>query len=166
MTRERDPFRLPLAGLEIAPLAALLALPLPGRPASPPASRLLVESGLGALVVVGVYQALLSGLRCEALVRRGAMDRSTQLRTVMVSACLAMRDGAALGLVLSVLLLVLPWLAVPLGLVGALGLGRASIDVAHAFWDGLSPSQRRELHQAAFRAGVSLNRLLAGAASA
>ena len=164
MTRERDPYRLPLAGLEIAPLAGLISLPLPARPASPPASRLMLESGLGALLVYGVYQALLTALRCEALVRRGEMDRATQLRAVLESALSAMRDGAAIGLALSVLLVVLPWLSIPLGLVGALGLGRASLDLVHAFWDGLSPLQRSELHQAAYAAGVSLNRLLSGRA--
>jgi len=57
---------------------------------------------------------------------------------------------------------VLPWLSLPLGILSVLGVGRASLDLAHAFWDGLSSQQRAELHQAAYRAGVNLNRLLGG----
>ena len=166
MGRERDPFQLPRAGLEMAPLAGLLSIRLPGRTAAMGPGRVLAESSLGAVVVYGVYQALLTALRCEALVRRGEMDRSAQWGLVLHSAWAAMRDGAAIGLALSVLLVVLPWLAMPVGLLGVLGLGRASLDLAHAFWDGLSPDQRGELHQAAYAAGVSLNRLLAGSGPA
>ena len=61
---------------------------------------------------------------------------------------------------LSVVLLVFPWLGVPLTLVGFVGLGKASVDLLHAFWDGLDDGQRQELHRAAFDAGVNLNRLL------
>ena len=65
------------------------------------------------------------------------------------------------SLVLSVVLLVVPWLGVPLALVGFVGLGKASVDLLHAFWDGLDEQQRQELHRAAFEAGVNLKRLLA-----
>jgi len=40
------------------------------------------------------------------------------------------------------------------------GLGKASLDLFHAFWDGLSPEQRLHLHAAAYDAGVNLNRLV------
>lgn len=162
MSRDRDPFQMPRAGLEMAPLAGLVSIRLPGPPAALHSGRLLSESTLGAVVVFGVYQALLSALRSEALVRRGELDRSAQLRIVGDSAWAAMQQGAAIGLVLSLVLLVLPWLSLPLGLLSVVGVGRASLDLAHAFWDGLSPQQRGELHRAAYAAGVSLNRLLAG----
>jgi hypothetical protein len=68
--------------------------------------------------------------------------------------------------VLSVVLLVFPWLSFPLSLIGMVGLGKASIDLVHAFWDGLSEEQRSDLHRAAFEAGVNLNQLLAGSAAA
>lgn len=162
MSRDRDPFQIPRAGLEMAPLAGLVSIRLPGAAASLHSGRLLSESTLGAVVVFGVYQALLSALRSEALVRRGELDRRAQVRLVRDSVWAAMQQGAALGLVLSVVLLVLPWLSLPLGLLSVLGVGRASLDLAHAFWDGLSSQQRGELHQAAYRAGVNLNRLLGG----
>jgi len=162
MARDRDPLQIPRAGLEIAPLAGLVSIPLPGSPASAPSLRLLSESTLGAVVVFGIYQALLSALRSEALVRRGALDRRAQVRLVCETAWVAMQQGAAVGLTLTLVLLVLPWLSLPLALLGAVGVGRASFDLAHAFWDGLSLQQRNELHRAAYAAGVSLDRLLGG----
>lgn len=162
MSRDRDPLQMPRAGLEMAPLAGLVSIPLPGPSTGVHAGRLLSESTLGAVVVYGIYQALLSALRSEALVRRGELDRRSQVRIVVETAWTAMQQGAALGLVLSLVLLVLPWLSLPLGLLSVVGVGRASLDLAHAFWDGLSPAQRHELHRAAYAAGVSLNRLLAG----
>lgn len=162
MSRERDPFQMPRVGLEMMPLAALVSLPLPGPASGLQSGRLLSESTLGAVLVYGMYQALLSALRCEALVRRGELDRRAQIQRVAQSAWTAMQEGAAIGLVLALVLLVLPWLSLPLGLLSVVGVGRASLDLAHAFWDGLSPQQRHELHCAAYAAGVSLNRLLAG----
>lgn len=162
MSRDRDPFQMPRAGLEVAPLAALVSIPLPGSQAVLHPARLLSEATLGSVVVYGIYQALLSALRSEALVRRGALDRREQRRIVSRTAWAAMQQGAAIGLVLSVVLLVLPWLSLPLGLLSVVGAGRASLDLVHAFWDGLSIQQRAELHRAAHAAGVSLNRLLAG----
>lgn len=162
MGRERDPFRIPRAGLEMAPLAGLAAIPLGAPPTSLATPRLLCESTLGAVVVFAAYQALLSGLRCEALVRRGELDRRQQARLVLATVWEAMKDGAAVGLALSLVLLVLPALSVPLGLLSVVGLGKASLDLGHAFWDGLSSSQRSELHTAAYAAGVNLHRLLRG----
>jgi hypothetical protein len=162
MSRDRDPFQIPRAGLEAAPLAGLVSIPLPGRTVPLPSGRLVAESTLGAVVVYGIYQALLSALRCEALVRRGELDRQAQVRIVSRSAWAAMQQGAAIGVVLSLVVLVLPWLSLPLGLLSVVGVGRASLDLAHAFWDGLSPLQRHDLHRAAYAAGVSLHRLLGG----
>jgi TRAP-type C4-dicarboxylate transport system substrate-binding protein len=49
-----------------------------------------------------------------------------------------------------------------MAVLGVVGLGKASLDLFHAFWDGLSPEQRQQLHAAAYEAGVNLNRLLSG----
>ncbi|MEB3270592.1 MAG: hypothetical protein VKJ44_02935 [Synechococcus sp.] len=157
MARDRDPFRIPRVGWEAAPLAALVSIPLPGSAGS---ARFLSESTLGAVVVYATYQALLSGLRSEALVRRGELQRGQQARLILATVWEAMKDGAAIGLAFSLVLLVLPWIAVPLGVLGVVGIGKASLDLVHAFWDGLSTAQRRELHEAAYAAGVSLHRLL------
>jgi len=46
------------------------------------------------------------------------------------------------------------------------GAGKASLDLFHAFWDGLDESQRAELHDAAYRAGMNLGRLVHGGGEA
>jgi hypothetical protein len=104
MTRERDPFRIPRAGVEVAPLAgvASLDLGLTGQGAG----KFVGESTLGAMVVYGVYQALLTALRCEAMVRRGEISRRDQASLVVRSVWSAMQQGAAVGLVLGLVLLV------------------------------------------------------------
>jgi hypothetical protein len=122
--------------------------------------RLVGQGTLGAVLVYATYQALLTALRGEALVRRGAISRRDQGAMVLRSLVGAVRQGAAVGLVLSLLLLAFPWLTLPLTLAGTVGAGKASLDLFHAFWDGLSETQKLELHGAAYRAGMSLGRLL------
>jgi len=162
MTRERDPFRIPRAGAEVAPLGGLAALDLHGgRP--PLSGRMFVaESALGGVVIYAVYQALLTSLRTEVLVRRGALGRPEQTRMVLATVGSAVRQGAAVSLVLGLVLLLAPWLALPLSLLGIVGMGKASLDLFHAFWDGLSPTQREQLHEAAYEAGVQLGGLVRG----
>lgn len=162
MSSECQGFAIPRAGLEVVPLAALAAIPLPPVSSRAGAARLLSESTLGALAVFAAYQALLTALRTEAVVRRGELDRPQQARLVVASVWAAMREGAAIGLACSLLLLVLPWLSLPLTALSLVGIGKASLQLTQAFWDGLSPAERGELHRAAFRAGVNLERLLRG----
>ena len=159
MTREHDPFRIPRAGVEMAPLAGVASLDL-GLSGSGGASKFVGESTLGAMVVYGIYQALLTALRCEAMVRRGEINRRDQASLVVRSVWSAMQQGAAVGLVLGLVLLVFPWLSLPMTLAGLVGAGKASVDLFHAFWDGLDTTQRAELHDAAYRAGMNLGRLV------
>jgi hypothetical protein len=165
MTRERDPFQIPRAGLEAAPLAGLAALRFTSPRGALPTRQLVTEATLAGMVVYGVYQALLTGLRSEGLVRRGELTRAAQARLILSTVWEAMKEGTAVGLGLSLVVLVFPWLALPLTVMGAVGLGKASIDLFHAFWDGLSPSQQGQLHAAAYEAGINLNRLLGGSQS-
>jgi hypothetical protein len=159
MTRERDPFRIPRAGVEVAPLAGVASLDL-GLTGPGGGGKFVGESTLGAMVVYGVYQALLTALRCEAMVRRGEISRRDQASLVVRSVWSAMQQGAAVGLVLGLVLLVFPWLSLPMTLAGLVGAGKASLDLFHAFWDGLDATQRAELHDAAYRAGMNLGRLV------
>ena len=149
MGRDRDPDRIPRAGYELAPLAGLASLPLGGSSSPLSSARLLGESTLGAVLVYAIYQALLTALRTEAMVRRSQLDRSAQMRLIGRSVWGSMKDGAAVGLALSVLLLIVPWLSLPLAVLGVVGMGKASLDLLHAFWDGLNEQQKAELHEAA-----------------
>ncbi|WP_255143780.1 hypothetical protein [Synechococcus sp. EJ6-Ellesmere] len=50
-----------------------------------------------------------------------------------------------------------PWLTVPLSLMGVVGTAKASLDLFHAFWDGLDDEQKLQVTVAAHEAGVSLS---------
>ena len=63
---------------------------------------------------------------------------------------------------LGLVLLVFPWLSWPLAVLGFVGMGKASLDLFHAFWDGLDEVQRAELLAAANEAGVNLRRFFDG----
>ena len=166
MSRERDPYRIPRAGWEIAPTAGLASIDLNGNHGALTGGEFIGESTFGGMIAFAIYQALLTGLRTEAMRKRGEIDRSTQVQAIVASVWETTKQGAAVSAVLSVVLLVFPWLGFPLSLIGMVGLGKASIDLVHAFWDGLSEEQRSDLHRAAFDAGVSLSQLLGGAAPA
>ena len=115
-----------------------------------------------ALVIYGSYQVLLSGLRSETLRRRGLIDRREQLALIQASLLDSLPRGMALSVGLGLLALLLPWLTAPLSLLGLVGLGKASLDLFHAVWDGLDGAQQQDLLQAAHSAGVNLRRLLDG----
>jgi hypothetical protein len=166
MTRERDPYRIPRAGWEIAPTAGLASIDLNGNHGALTGGEFVGESTVGGMLVYAIYQALLTGLRTEAMRKRGEIDRNTQVKVIVASVWETTKQGAAVSAVLGVVLLVFPWLGLPLSLIGMVGLGKASVDLAHAFWDGLSEAQRSDLHRAAFEAGVNLSRLISGAGTA
>ena len=149
---------MPRAGLELAPLAVAWAQPFATRAALPR----LAQTGVAALVIYGSYQVLLSGLRSETLRRRGLIDRREQLALIQASLLDSLPRGMALSVGLGLLALLLPWLTAPLSLLGLVGLGKASLDLFHAVWDGLDGAQQQDLLQAAHSAGVNLRRLLDG----
>jgi hypothetical protein len=165
MTRERDPFRIPRAGVEMAPLAGLASLDVNANGGSFSSGEFVAESALGGVAVYAIYQALLTGLRTEALRKRGAISRSVQLRMVAATVWESTKQGAAVSLLLGVVLLVFPWMGLPLSILGMVGAGKASLDLFNAFWDGLDETQRAELLAAAMEAGVNLRRFLSGSQS-
>jgi hypothetical protein len=114
------------------------------------------------MVIYAIYQALLTGLRTEALRKRGSITRAVQVQMIASTVWESVKQGAAVSLVLAVVLLIFPWLAFPLSLLGLVGMGKASLDLFHAFWDGLDELQRAELLAAAMEAGVNLRRFLNG----
>ena len=159
MTRSKDPFQIPKAGLEIAPAAGLASINVNGSVGAVPAGEFLGESTLGGMVVYAIYQALLTGLRTEAMRRRGQINRATQIQLVAQTVWASVKEGAAVSAVLAVVLLVFPWMAFPLSILGLVGTGKATIDLFDACWDGLSDDQRQELGTLAFHAGVLLGRI-------
>jgi hypothetical protein len=156
MTREHDPFRIPRAGWEVAPLAGLASVDLNHNGGAVSGGEFFSESTVGGVVLYATYQALLTALRTEALRKRGEIDRITQLRLVLGTSLESAKTGVAVGAVLSVVLLVFPWLAAPMAVMGVLGSAKASLDLFHAFWDGLDGDQKLQVTIAAHEAGVSL----------
>ena len=156
--RSKDPFQIPRAGFEVAPLAGLASINVNGSVGPVPATEFLGESTLGGMAVYAIYQALLTGLRTEAMRRRGELSRTTQIQLVAQTVWASVKEGAAVSAVLAVVLLVFPWMAFPLSLLGLVGTGKATMDLFDAFWDGLSADQRQELRTLAFDAGIALGR--------
>jgi hypothetical protein len=162
MARQRDPFRIPQAGIEAAPLAGLASIDLNLNGGSLSGGEFITESTAGGVLVYAIYQALLTGLRTEALRKRGEISRAVQIQMISSTVWESVKQGAAVSLVLGVVLLVFPWLAMPLSLLGLVGMGKASLDLFHAFWDGLDEVQRAELLAVAMEAGVNLQSLISG----
>ena len=156
MTREHDPFRIPRAGWEVAPLAGLASVDLNHNGGAFSGGEFFSESTVVGVVLYAAYQALLSALRTEALRKRGEINRITQVRLVLSTSLESAKTGVAVGAVLSVVLLVFPWLTTPLAVMGALGSAKASLDLFHAFWDSLDEGQKLQVTIAAHEAGVSL----------
>ncbi|MEA5441133.1 hypothetical protein [Cyanobium gracile] len=163
MTREHDPFRIPRAGWEAAPLAGLASLDLNHNGAAFSGSEFFSESTVGGVLLYATYQALLTALRTEALRKRGEIDRLTQVRLVLSTSLESAKTGVAVGAVLSVVLLVFPWLTAPMAILGVVGSAKASLDLFHAFWDGLDEEQKLEITVAAHEAGISLRSFFAKA---
>jgi hypothetical protein len=160
MGRETDPFRIPRAGWEVAPAAGLASIDLNGNGGAFAGGEFVTESTIGGLAVYAAYQALLTALRTEAMRRRGEIDRPGQARAIVFTVWESMKQGAAVSMVLGVVLMIFPWLTWPLAVLGVVGMGKASLDLFHAFWDGLDEAQQAELHRAAFEAGVNLRSFL------
>jgi len=95
MARELDPFRIPRAGLETIPLAGLATLPLLGGQANLGPRQLISEATLAGVLVYAAYQTLLSGLRTEAMVRRGELGRAGQVALIGRSVWASMKEGTA-----------------------------------------------------------------------
>jgi|GEM_PF-266736 len=160
MGRCRDPYQIPKAGFEIAPVAGLASINVNGSVGAVSGREFIAESTLGGLAVYTIYQALLTGLRTEAMRRRGELERRTQIQLIGQTVWASIKEGAAVSALIGVLLLVFPWMTLPLSVIGVFGTGKASLDLFHAFWDGLSETQQEELLGLAHEAGINLRRLL------
>ncbi|MDC3009096.1 hypothetical protein OA002_03040 [bacterium] len=91
--------------------------------------------------------------------KRGALERQTQIRLVAESVWASAKEGAAVSAVLGVVLVVFPWMAFPLSVLGVFGAGKATMDLVDAFWDGLTEEQQSEVRSLAYEAGVNLSQI-------
>ncbi len=114
-------------------------------PGPPPSTEIVGESILGGVLVYATYQAFLTGLRTEAMRKRGALDRQTQIHLVVESACASTKDGSAMSAAPGVILVMFSWIAFPLSVLGVFGAAKATMDLVDACWDGITEEQQREV---------------------
>ena len=94
MSRSRDPFQIPKAGLEVAPLAGLASINLNGSVGPVSGTEFVSESTLGGVLVYAIYQALLTALRTEAMRQRGVIDRTTVFSSAIRVMCTSIPEGS------------------------------------------------------------------------
>lgn len=82
------------------PTAGLASIGANGNGGACSGGEFVAESTLGGVVVYAIHQALLTGLRTEALRRRGEIDRSTQVRTITVTVWESRKQGVLVSVVL------------------------------------------------------------------
>jgi hypothetical protein len=85
-----------------------------------------------------------------------------QIQMIATRVWESVKQGAAVSLVLGLVILVFPWLGLPLSVLGLAGMGKASLELFLALWDGHDEVQRAELMGAAMEAGMNLRRFLDG----
>ena len=136
-----DPYQIPKAGVEIAPLAGLASVDIKQECWSCLLYLFVGESTLGGVLVYAIYQALLTGLRTEAMRKRGALDCQTQIRLVAESVWVSAKEGAPVSGVMGVVLLMSHWMAFPPSVLGVSSAGQVTMDLVDVLWDGLTEEQ-------------------------
>ena len=154
MGRSRDPYQIPKAGVEVVPLASLAFINVNGSVGPVSATEFVSESTLGGVLVHAIYQALLTALLTEAMRKRGVIDRPTQAR--WVERYLLKRELLS-ALYLGSCCWSSPGWPFPFSVLGIFGVGKASMDLFDAFWDGLTDEQKQELKEVAYDAGVGFH---------
>ncbi|WP_320674499.1 hypothetical protein [Prochlorococcus sp. MIT 1341] len=125
----------------------------------------LKKATLSSVVIYGLYQSLLTGFKTETLRKKGLISRYEQIQILTSSVATSISNGVTTTFLLGVLLLCFPWLSVPFSIVGVVGIGKASIEVFNAFWEGLELNQKEELLKASLEAGVNLRVFIKGKSS-
>ncbi len=156
MFTKRSHSKLPRIKLEMASMAGLASIDLKINGGTLNNAEFIAKSTLGGVVVSTAYQALLTGLRSQAMVNKAQITKSMQIQLIFSSVSNSLKEGAAISLSLSCLLIVFPWLRLPLSILGLLGASKASIEVFNAFWGGLNEIQKAQLLNASREAGVNL----------
>ncbi len=160
MKRERNPFKIPKAGLEVAAIGTIRSIKSNLNNSNLSNRKVLARSTLSGIAIHSTYQALLAALRTEALFNRGSISRKMQLKMIIQSLYDSAKSGFAISALLGIILLVFPWLNFPISVLSVLGASTASFDLFNAFWDGLDKSQQANLLSASMEAGVNLRRVI------
>ncbi len=118
------------------------------------------RSAVEAVALYAIYEALITIVRSEILIKEGKINREGQVKVVRKSFTKAIRNGAGIIALLALSLAVMPWLRIPLTMINLIGATKASHDFFNIFWDSLSPLQKSEMLNTSRRAGISLRKLI------
>ena len=75
------------------------------------------------------------------------------------SAWASAKDGVAISAALGVVLVMFPWMAFPLSVLGVFGAAKATMDLVDTFWDALTEEQQSGVRSLAYEAGVNFNQI-------
>ena len=153
-------YAIPKAGHEAAPLGVLASIDLNGSGAETSFLEFTAESTLGGVLVYSAYQSVLTLLRSEAARKSGDITRVEQLKLVVRTAFDAGRSSAFTMLVASAVVSLMPWLTIPLTVLGVVGGGVMAGRIANEFWMALNPEQQNELRNAANAAKVNIENII------
>lgn len=160
-------YAIPVANIEALPVATLASVDLNANGTTYGAESTFlettVESTLGGVIVYSSYQAILTFLKSETARREGEITRGQQLKLIATTALDAGRSSAFTMLVASAIVALMPWLTMPLMVLGVVGSGFMASKVGTEFWGALTDEQRGELRRACDSAKVNLERLVPNA---
>ncbi len=162
MTYDQTPLRTSQKAIEAAALACISSIGTNFQISSINRNKLIARSSLRGITIYLIYQTLLTGLRTEASRRKGEINRAQQTHILINSILDAISTGATVSGLIGILLLIFPWLSIPLSLIGLIGVGKASLTIFNVFWSTLETNEKAELLQASREAGISLRMFLNG----
>jgi hypothetical protein len=152
-----DPaFIIPQPGIEVIPVATLASIDLNG---SGDAGGFLESTGemaVGGVLVYAAYQSILTLLKSEAARKEGLITRAEQLKLVATTAFESGKNSAFTMIVCSAIVAFMPWLSMPLTILGVAGGSLMGIRIFQTFYDQLDENQQAELRTAAENAKVKL----------
>ena len=156
-----DPkFVIPASGVEVVPLATLASLDLNGNGTEGSFFEMTAENSIGSLLVVVVYQSVLTALKSEASRRAGDITRKQQVQLIISTAMESGRSSAFTLVICSALISIFPWLTPVFAILGIVGGTAMAARVTNEFWSALDDSQKDELKRAADQAKVNLDKLI------
>ena len=162
MGRNQNYRHIPIAGLEIAAIAGLSLIDVNPNGRFFNNTKFVAESTIGGVAFYAIYQGLLTGLKTEALLKKGLINKKTQREILIRTTFNSLKNGASVSVSLGITLIIFPWLTLPISIFGLVGIGKASVDLFNAFWDGLDQLQRAQLLIASKEAGINLRRFIRG----
>ncbi len=115
---------------------------------------------LNGLAVYAIYQTLLTALRTEALFKEGVISRNEQYELIYTNLIKSFQKGTILNLTIGIVVLLLPLPSLPFKIFGLIGVGKASQELLDAFWNCLNQTQKNQLLNYSFKAGINLSKII------